>query len=216
MEPASPSGDGVFHAAIAVAGALCALGMCVGALGPWARTPVISFSGWAGIGFPLVILAFVILAIQVLHGFVPRRAWLVLNLLLGAFTLVCAIVLALLESVLSRVGSLVAFIFARGTHRDLLGSGHPLTLAWGIPVLGVMSFLLMLVCVAGLFGSFGGSLLPSALRRSSPATSPDGSPLAAPARGIRARLRSELSEEVSGSEASSALESPSVPFDDLL
>ena len=113
MEPASPSGDGVFHAAIAVAGALCALGMCVGALGPWARTPVISFSGWAGIGFPLVILAFVILAIQVLHGFVPRRAWLVLNLLLGAFTLVCAIVLALLESVLSRVGSLVAFIFAR-------------------------------------------------------------------------------------------------------
>lgn len=116
---------------------------------------MLTFSGWAGIGFPLVVLAFVVLAVQVLHAFVPRRAWLVLNLLLGALTLVAAIVLALLESVLSHFGSLVAFLFARGAHRDLFGSGQPVSLAWGIPVLAVMAFLLMLVCIAGLFGRFG-------------------------------------------------------------
>jgi hypothetical protein len=139
--------------AISVAGAICAIGMCVGALGPWARTPVISFSGWAGIGLPLVVLAFIALAIQILHAFLPRRTWQVICLLLGGLSLVCAIVLAILEAVLSHAGSLLAFLIARGAHKDLIAS-HPVSLGWGIPVLAAASFLLMIVSIVGLFGRF--------------------------------------------------------------
>ena len=143
-------------------GIVAAAAMCVGALGPWARTPVISFSGWAGIGLPLVVLAFVALAIEVLHVFVPRRAWLVLCILVGAVNLICAIILGLLESVLSRAGSLLAFLVARGAHEDVLSS-HPVTLGWGIPLLGLSAFVLMVVSIAGLFGRFSQPAIPQAI-----------------------------------------------------
>jgi hypothetical protein len=173
MEPVSTSSGRRYHAAISISGALCAGGMCVGALGPWVRTPVISFTGWAGIGFPLVVLAFVVLALEVLHAFVPRRMWLVLTLLLGALSLVCAIVLALIESLLAHAGSLVALVVARGAHRELFGAGHTVSLAWGIPVLAIMSFLLMLVSVAGLFGRFSVTILPRLHRQSRPFVRPE-------------------------------------------
>jgi hypothetical protein len=76
------------------------------------------------------------------------------SLLLGALSLVCSIILLLLESVISHAGSLIAFLVARGAHQDAFGSGHPVSLSWGIPVLATASFLLMLVCIAGLFGRF--------------------------------------------------------------
>lgn len=154
-----------FELAVAASACLCAVAMCVGALGPWVRTPVLNFSGWAGVGLPLVVLAFVVLAIQALHAFVPRRSWLVLSLLLGALSLVCSIVLALLESILSHTGSLLAFLFTRGTHKGVFGSGHPVSLGWGIPILAAASFLLMVVCIAGLFGRFAQPAIPREIQR---------------------------------------------------
>jgi hypothetical protein len=144
--------------AVSAIGVLSTVGMCVGALGPWAHAEVISFSGWAGIGFPLVILAFVALVLAILHAFVPRRAWLIICLLIGAVSLICAVLLMLLESLLSHAGSVVALLIARGAHRDILSS-HPVTLAWGIPVLAGSSLLLCVASTAGLFGRFPESAL---------------------------------------------------------
>ena len=157
----------------AVVGALCAVGIAVGSLGPWARTPVISFSGWSGLGLPLVVVAFVIFTFQLVHFFVPRRSWMVLSFLLAALTLISAIALSLLEVALSHFGSLLSLVFARGGHRNLFGSGHPVTLAWGIPVMGVASFMLMVVCVAGLLMRFPNPALPRRLRRADAPAVPD-------------------------------------------
>jgi hypothetical protein len=95
---------------------------------------------------------------------VPRRFWLVVCLLIGAFNLVCAIILGLLEGLLSHAGSLLSLLIARGAHKDLL-SNHPVTLGWGIPVLGVAAFVLIMVSITGLFGKFSEPMVPSSLSR---------------------------------------------------
>ena len=151
MEDVSRSGSGQFRALFAVAGAICSAGMCLGALGPWIETPVISFDGWAGLGFPLVIVAFAVFAIQILHAFIPRRRWLVVSLLLAVLTLICAIALALLASLLSHGGTFLAVLVARGAHRDLLRR-NAVSIGWGIPVLSGASAALMAVCITGLLG----------------------------------------------------------------
>ncbi len=157
--------------------------MCAGALGPWARTPIISFSGWAGLGLPLVVLAFVVLVIQILHAFQPRRGWQVICLLLGAISLCCALALGILEGVLSHAGSLFAYLIARGSHRELIAS-HPISLGWGIPVLAASSFLLMIVSTIGLVGHYETSLthlLRSHARPTSPVSEgADGTLIPAP------------------------------------
>ncbi len=148
------------------AGAIAtAIGMLIGELGPWVTTPVITFSGWAGLGLPLAIVGVLAVVFLVLHAVMRRRSWLVLVIVLAALTLISAIAIWLLESLLSRAGSLLALVVARGTHRDLFGTGHPVSLSWGVPLMAVSAGLLLVFCVAGLFGHYPVPALPAFARR---------------------------------------------------
>jgi len=139
--------------------------MLAGALGPWVNAGPITFSGWAGIGLPLAIVALLALVLVVLHAAVRRRGWLVLNLFLGALGLIAAIVIWLLEGLISRAGYLLSLLVAHGTHRELFGPGHPVSLSWGIPMMGVSAAALMAVSAIGSFGRYPESSLPAFLQR---------------------------------------------------
>src|SRR3954462_13660218 len=103
---------------VAVVGGLASLGLLGGAVGPGAGTPAISVSGWAGLGFPLLLVAFVVVGLQLLELFRPRRTWYVITAVLAAISLGASIVLLLLVSLLAHVGSLVVLLLARGHHGD--------------------------------------------------------------------------------------------------
>ena len=72
----------------AVLGLAGGIAMVVGALGPWATTPLLVVHGWSGIGLPLIVAAAIALAAQGIHLFAPNRGWLVVSLSLGLFTLI--------------------------------------------------------------------------------------------------------------------------------
>lgn len=147
------------HVAVSVLGSILTVMMFVGSLGPWVRTPVISFSGWAGIGFPLAVIALVALVFAVMHGVSPRRGWLIANMLLAAFTLLCVAFLAVLKTLASQSTNLAALVFARGDRDDLFEPGQSITFGWGLILLGVASLLLMVVSTIGMFGRFDRTLL---------------------------------------------------------
>jgi len=145
------------HLVVAGVGGLSALGMVIGALGPWARTPLLTFSGWAGIGLPLVLISFAALALQVMYAFVPRRVWLVLSALVALVSFLGACALALIIVTLGRFSGLVELFVARGTHHNAF-SGQIVSVAWGIWLFAGMSVCLGFVSVAGLFGHFDASV----------------------------------------------------------
>jgi hypothetical protein len=139
------------HLVVGVLGIAFALVMIAGALGPWAETPVVNISGWAGIGLPLVIVAFILLAFQAAFIASHRRAWLAVSALLAGLALVVALVIALVVSTLSRFGNLLALLLTRGNKRYAFGAGHPVTVGWGLYVLGGGALGLIVASSAGMF-----------------------------------------------------------------
>ena len=118
---------------VIAAGSLAALGMAIGALGPWVRTPVISVGGWAGLRFPLVLLALVALALQVPLLLVPRLGWPGARrscVSLAAFA--GSVLLMILVGLVSHFsGSLVSLLLARGGDKDAFGAHDPSGLRGG-------------------------------------------------------------------------------------
>jgi hypothetical protein len=125
--------------------------MVAGALGTWAVTPVLNVNGWAGLGFPIVIVAFALLVFQGVYIVSPNRAWLTVSLLLSALVLICAILLSILVGLLSHAGHLLAIVLTRGDHRDAFGVGRTISLGWGVYLMGVGALGLFLGSAVGMF-----------------------------------------------------------------
>lgn len=135
---------------LAVGGIGGAVAFAVGALGPWARTPVVSISGWALIGYPLVLAAVVVAVLLVAYVVTGHRMWLWLVTCSSLLLVVVSLLLATAVELLSDAGSLLKLILDESGKGDLLGNQDALSVAWGVWVMCVASIALLAFAVYGL------------------------------------------------------------------
>lgn len=142
---------------VSLVGITLSFGMVVGSLAPWVHLSKITISGWAGIGIPVVFAGFIALGFHALHLFVPKRWILIVTGLIGAVGVCAAAFVSLLVWSLSGAKGLLIALLARGAHREEFNHASTISLGWGIAVLAVCSFGLILLSFAVLAGGMSGS-----------------------------------------------------------
>lgn len=126
---------------IGLLAAVTSVGMVVGSIGPWVQAATVTVHGLDGFGFFATLAALTALSLHLLYVGRHRR-----SLLIGALvaavvnTAVAAFVCALVWT-LSGVGTLLAWVLARGAHEGSFSDGDVVSVAWGLPLLAVCSIL---------------------------------------------------------------------------
>lgn len=139
----------------AVVGAISCLLMIVAALGPWIETPIGSFSAVAGLGWPVIVGALLALIVQLGTAAGAVRWSSLWATAIGLLGLVLWAIVSLAVRLAGHSTGLLAAIVGdrvRGArHLSAVGS---IETGWGLRLLGLASFVLVLSsCAAAIFGA---------------------------------------------------------------